>query len=744
MIKVIYLLIFLVLSINNAYSVEVKKIEIIGNDKISSESIKVFSKIKIGQDINESNLNIILKDLYSTDFFENVKIDFYKGILKISVIENPLVQNVVIRGIKNKKLNQAVNESLTVKEKNSYVEQNVQNDLEKISNFLKFSGYYFSEINLSIERNSNKTVNLIYDIELGQKALVSKIEFTGNKIYKKNTLSRVIVTEENKFWKFLSKKKYLNENQLNLDQRLLKNFYLNEGFYGVNISQTSASVIRENNFLITYNIDAGEKYYFNKVELIIPQDYDRNNFLQIEDELNKIKNSEYSYNKIQKLLDKIDNIAVTKQFEFINASFEEEIVNKNKIDIKFIIDETEKLYVNRVNIFGNDITNETVIRNFLEVDEGDPLNEILNNKSLNNIKSSGLFSKVELVVEDTGDQLKKDINVNVVEQPTGEITAGAGYGSSGQTIAFGIKENNFQGSATKLNTSLSFSDDTIKGGINLTIPDYNYSDKSLKVNLSRVDNDFFDTSGYKNTLTNFTIGTGFEYKQDLFFTPLVMIEFEDLETNSTASQTLKKQDGNYNNLNIDYNFLYDKRNRSFRPSQGYYSNFSQTLPVISNNYSLYNSFDFKKYHKLTENMVGSISYHLSAINSLDNSDVRVSERINLSSRKLRGFKKGKIGPKDNNDFIGGNYATALTASTTLPNFLPNLDSFDFSFFIDAGNVWGVDYDSSLDNSKLRSTTGLAVDWLTPIGPLSFVLSQPITKSSTDIEENFRFDIGTTF
>ena len=610
--------------------------------------------------------------------------------------------------------------------------------MEKTSNFLKLSGYYFSKIDVSIRENSNNTVTLIYDVSLGEKALVSKINFTGNKIYKKSTLSRVIVTEENRFWKFLSKKKYLNENQINLDRRLLKNFYLNEGYYQVKVTQSTANIIKDNNFMITYNIDAGKKFYFDNVELIIPTDYDISNFKDIENQLNDLKNTEYSFRKIENLLDEIDKIAVTKQFEFINASFEEKL-SENKINIKFIIDETQKLYVNRVNIIGNDITNENVIRDFLVVDEGDPLNEILNNKSINKIKSSGLFSKVDFEIKDTDVNYKKDIQINVVEQPTGEITAGAGYGSSGQTLSFGIKENNFGGNATRLNTSLSISQDTLKGGFTLNIPNYRYSDKALKLNLSRTDNDFFDTAGYKNTVSNFTLGTGFEYKQDLFFNPLLLIEFEDLETNSNASTTLKKQDGNYSNLKLDYNFFYDKRNQSFRPSEGFYSNFSQNIPILSNSYSIYNKYDFKVYKKLSENMIGSFSYHLSAINSLDDGDVRISERLNLSSKKLRGFKKGKVGPKDNNDYIGGNYATAMTASTTLPDFLPDLDSVDFSLFIDAGNIWGVDYDSSLDNSKLRSSTGLSIDWLTPIGPLNFIFSQPITKSPTDVEETFRFD-----
>tara|TARA_B100001175_G_scaffold131551_1_gene111782 strand:- start:6693 stop:8945 length:2253 start_codon:yes stop_codon:yes gene_type:complete len=744
MIRVIFFLAIILFKFSNLNAEVIESIKIDGNDRISNETIKIFSKVEIGNDLESQDLNNIIKELYSTNFFNIVSVKIKNKILIINVKENPLVQKITINGVKNKDLNKTILEKITVKEKNSFVDENVARDVEKISNFLKISGYYFSKINLDVDKNSNNTVNLIYNISLGERAVVSKIDFTGNKIYKKNTLSRVIVTEEDKFWKFLSKKKYLNEGQINLDQRLLKNFYLNEGYYKVKITQSTASIIKDNNFKLTYNINAGEKYYFNNLDLIVPSDYDLNNFKEIQLSIDEIKNTVYSHNKIEKLLNQIDKIAITKQFEFINASFEETLVEKNKINIKFIIDESKKLYVDRINIFGNDITNENAIRDLLIVDEGDPLNQILNNKSINNIQSSGLFSKVDYKIVDTENEFKKNIEINLVEQPTGEISAGAGFGSSGQTFSFGVKENNFRGNATKLNTNLSVSQTSIIGGVNISIPNYNYTDKSLKLNLSRSDNDYFDTSGYKNTITNVTVGTGFEYKQDLFFTPLAIFEIEDLETNSSASQSLRKQDGNYNNIKLDYSFLYDRRNQIFRPSEGFYSRFNQVLPIVSNDYSLFNSYDFKYYQKLSENMIGSLSYHLSAVNSLEGGEVRVSERINLPSRKIRGFKSGKIGPKDNNDYIGGNYASAMTLATTLPDFLPDLESVSFGLFFDAANVWGVDYNSSLDNSKIRSSTGLAIDWLTPIGPLNFVLAQPITKDSSDVEETFRFNIGTTF
>ncbi len=722
----------------------IKSISVSGNERITDETIIIFSKFNIGDDLSINDLNVIIKNLYKTDFFKDVSVNLEKNSLKINVIENNLVQSIEINGVKNKKLKQTLIDQLTLTEKKSYVEEKSTEEIFRLSNFLKQSGYYFSNVDLKVKQNDNNTVNLIYDITLNKKAVVKNINFSGNKIFKSRLLSNIIVTEENKFWKFLSNKKYLNERQIQLDQRLLKNFYLNEGYFNVKISQTSANIIQDNNFNLTYNINAGKKFFFNNLNLNIPTDYDPNNFKFIQLLLDDMKDKPYSSNSINKLLNEINNIAITKQYEFINASFKEEIVDKNKINIEFIINESQKLYVDRINIIGNDITNETAIRNLLIVDEGDPLNEILNNKSKNNIRSSGLFSNVDYKILDTNNEFKKDIEIIVTEQPTGEITAGAGYGTSGQTISFGVKENNFSGNATKLNTNLLLSSKSIKGGFNVIIPNYNYSDKSLRLNLSRSSNDFLSTAGYENTVTNFTLGTGFEYKQDLFFTPLIVIEAEDLSTNNNASAALKKQDGNYNNIEFDYSFLFDKRDQSFRPSDGYYSRFNQTLPLLSNDYSISNIYDFKTYHKLSENMISNISFYISAINSLDGSDVRVSDRIYLSPRRLRGFESGKIGPKDNLDFIGGNYASSASLSTTLPTILPELEKIDFNVFLDAGNVWGVDYDSNLDNSKIRSSAGISIDWLTPVGPLNFVIAQPITKASTDVEESFRFDIGTTF
>jgi outer membrane protein insertion porin family len=730
----------------NVYADKIEKISVNGNVRISDKTVILFSKAKINQEVNEDDFNNFIKDLYETDFFKKVQIKFEDNILTFSVVENPIIQSIKINGIKSSKYTEPMYEIMSMKEKNSFVEDYISKDLNKIKSFLKVSGFYFSVVEVSLEKKENNTVDLIYDVNLGDKASIRGIKFIGNKIYKDKRLKNIIVSEEDKFWKFLSKKKYLNERTVNLDTRLLKSYYLNKGYYKATIESSSASLVNDG-FELIFNINAGEKFYFNKFKLIIPSNYEESNFKSIYDEFIKLKNQSYSTNKIQKILDKVDSLALSRQYEFINASIKEEIVDNNKLNLIFTIGESKKYYVDRVNIIGNDITEETVIRNLLVVDEGDPFNELLNAKSINQIKASNLFKKVEFEIVEKENNYQKDINIIVEEQPTGEISAGAGVGSSGSTVSFGIKEANFNGKGIALNTNLTISPKSVSGGLNFSIPNYNYSDKSLEGNISRTDTDNLRNNGYKNKLSNISLGTSFEQRQNFYFSPSLSFQYETIETDITASAEIKKQSGNYYDLNLDYGLYYDKRNQRFKPSSGFSSNFVQRIPLISNNYTFKNSYSFNQYKEISDEMIGSLRFYLQSINSLSNNkNVRVSERLQVPANRLRGFKSGNVGPIEGQTFLGGNYLTALNLGTSLPTFLPELQSLDFSIFLDAANVWGVDYNDELNNksSTVRSSAGLAIDLITPIGPLNFIFAKPITKASSDKTEFFRFDLGTTF
>ena len=511
------------------------------------------------------------------------------------------------------------------------------------------------------------------------------------------------------------------------------------------INSSYAKLIEDNYFEIVFNIDAGEKFYFNNLSINLPTDYNKNDFINISNLLESFKGKTYSLNRIEDILDEIDLIAINENYEFVSATYDEKIVDGNKINLSINLSDTEKYYIDRINITGNYITSERVIRNQLLADEGDPYNEILVNKSFNKIKSLGIFKSVKNDVETFDSEKIKVINIEIEEKPTGEIFAGAGTGTSGSSLSFGISENNYLGEGIELGSEISVSDQSLNGRLFINEPNYKNSNRSFLRSFQRVENDYLSKFGYKTEKTGFTFGTSYEQYKDIFFSPKISNFYEEISTTSKASKAKRKQDGDYLDLILDYRVTLNKLNQNFNPTDGYRVSFTQELPLYSEDFTLVNRLNYTKYFETENNVIYSLGIFTAASNSLSNDDARITKRIIIPSRKLRGFEPGKIGPKDGSDFIGGNYGTSLNFASTLPRLFTEVQDLDLSLFFDAANVWAVDYDSSIDdNSKIRSSTGVALDWFTPIGPLSLSYSFPITKSSTDVTENFRFNIGTTF
>ena len=724
------------------YSEIINKVNIVNNERITKETILVFSNIEIGKNYDSNDLDQIIQDLYQTNFFSNISLNLDNGILTIDVTENKIIQEIKINGIKKTELVDILKKQLLLKDKNPFVENYVSSDIDRIQKILKNSGYYFSSVSEKLIFNENNTVNLIIDIDLGEKAYIKSIEFTGDKYYKDRLLRNIIISEESRFWKFITNRKFINSENIKLDKRLLKNYYLNKGHYKVVINDSNVELTENNNFKLQYNINAGPKFRIIKSSLVLPDDYNEKDFNKIKEKLNKLEGKFYSLNKLNKIAKEVDKLTYRNDYEFINASFKEKVTSKNELELTFEIKEFEKRYLTKVNVFGNNITEEKVIRDNLEVDEGDPFNELLLVKSINNLKALNIFSKVdyELVSEDED---KKSLNISVSEKPTGEIFASAGAGTQGSTIGFGVKENNFLGKNIALDTNLRLNDETIKGAFSIVNPNWNYSDKTLIASIESSVTDRLTDYGYETGKTGFSLGSAWEQYDDVIFSPKIRVFHEKLDTNQSATENLKKQEGEYFDTSFAYGLDLDKRNQRFQTSSGYRSRFNQSIPIISEDTAFFNSYEFTTFNQISD-MVTRLSIQGSAINAIGDEDVRISKRLYIPSKKLRGFESGKIGPKDSGDFIGGNYTAVLNASTTLPEFGANLETIDFQIFFDAANVWGVDYNSSLDNSHLRSSVGLSVDWFTIVGPLNFSVAQPISKADTDKTETVRFNIGTTF
>ena len=720
----------------------VKKINISGNERVSVETIKIYGKIDLNSDYSEKDLNNILNNLYSTNFFEDVQVILSNGILNVKLTEFPIINELLILGEPSKKYKDEIIKIIQLKQKDSFIRNKIASDTDRIKSLYSSIGYNFAEVTAKVRKIDKKNVDLIFEINRGEITKISKITFTGDKKVKEKRLRELIASEEDRFWKLISKNTKYNQSLVNLDLRLLKNYYKSIGYYDVRILSNSAEIQKSGNVELKYSIDAGNRYFIKKIETNTDPVFDKNIFFPLNKEYEKVIGSYYSPFKIKKLLEGLDELIERNNLQFVEHNVEEIIENDNII-IKFNITEGEKVLIERINVIGNNVTNENVIRGEFLIDEGDPFTKLSLDKSVAKLKSRNIFKSVESLVKEGSEKNLKIIDISVEEKATGEISAGAGFGTNGGSVGFSIQENNWLGQGKNVAFNVDVDKESFKGTLAYTDPNYDSLGNSLSYYLSSVNNDK-PNQGYENSLTSAGISTSFEQFRDIRASIGIAASYDNLQAVSGASDSLKKQEGTFTQVDGNYGFTIDKRNRAFNPTDGSIASFSQTLPIYADRATITNTFVASTYKTVTENLIGAVKFYVSAINGFNDDDVRLSKRKNLGNR-IRGFEQNKIGPVDGTDFIGGNYASALNFEVDLPNILPESTKTDVSLFLDFGNVWGVDYDATIDDSnKIRSSTGAAASWMSPLGPMTFVVSQNISKATTDKTENFSFNLGTTF
>ena len=741
---IIYFIFSLLIFSNLSLKAElIEKIVINGNKRISDQTVILYGKIKINEDLNEQRVNEIISNLNSTNFFEDIDAEVKNNTLTLNLKEYPILNQILIVGEPSKKLSKEIKKNLTLKEKASFIKSYLAKDIDIIKKLYSSIGYNFISVETKVNRVSSENFDLLIEIDRGKKTKISSIKFIGDKKIKDKKLRDIIASEEDRFWKFITKNTNFNQNLINLDTRLLKNFYRSIGYYDVSISSNTAEINNEDNIDLIYSIDAGTRYTIDKIVTNVDPVFNNELFFPLKKSYEELIGNYYSPFAIKDILEDIDEIIDRNNLQFVEHNVEEEVLEKT-ISLKFNIYEGKRELVERINIIGNNITNESVIRAELLLDEGDPFTSLNLNKSISKLKARRIFRNVTPEVLEGSQKNLKLININVEEMPTGEISAGAGIGTNGGSFEATISENNWLGEGKKLDFNISTDSESLSGKINFTDPNYNFLGNSLNYFVSSTQNDKPD-QGYENTLLSAGINTGFEQFKDIYTNFGVSVSHDDLRTLDSASASLKKQSGSFSELLGSYGLTKDTRNRAFMPTSGSIISFDQSLPIFADKQAISNTFRVTKYKSLTDDVVGAGKLYLSSINGIGEDDVRLSKRKSLSTRRLRGFEKNKVGPIDGTDHIGGNYVAAVNFEASLPNLLPETYKTDIGLFLDFGNVWGVDYDSSIDDSnKIRSSTGVAANWLSPIGPLSFVFSTNLSKADTDKTESFNFNLGTTF
>ena len=734
--------IFLILT--NSLFAEIKKVNIVGNVRVNSTTIESLVDKKINN-IDSIYINNLTKKIYDTDFFADVKVSFNQDILTITVSENPIVNFFYLNGVKDSDLDQ-VNKIIKLKENNIFSSSKLKKDIEATREFFNASGYYQATIVPEIIKIDNNQINLIINIDKKEIFKIKNIYFIGNKYFSSSQLLEVVSSSEDAWWKFFSSSA-LSEQKIEYDKQLLKDFYKNKGFFDIQIESVFASLDKNNNFSLTFSINSGIKYKFGDFDLkkigVSYEDKVINEIRIISIKL--LENQIYSTEIINKLNRQVTNYLESKKYNNFEIDIQE-LKKEDKINIAFQISDSQKVLINKININGNSITEEKVIRDNMLLAEGDYLNLTKAKKSVDNIKAKQLFSKVEYKIENTEKKDFKDFNLFVKEQPTGSITAGFGYGTNGGIFEAGINERNFLGQGINLNFNGRLSTEKISGVFSYNDPNFKNTSKELAMSLYS-EKDEYKNAGYDNKRVGTNLSTRYEIYEDIYFRPNIGIQHDSLDITGTVSNLLRSRQGNTLTSSVGYLFSIDSRDSKLNPTSGTVFYFSQDIDtLVSDIHAFKTSIGGTVYKELiNDKFIGSAKARLANSTAINNKDIKISDRLFPSSSDLRGFESRGVGPVDTNDHIGGNNLATLSFKSTFPNPIPDSLRSTTYLFLDMGNVWGVDYsDTILSSSKIRSTTGIALDFMSPLGPLSFTYSIPISKASTDKEQNFLFNIGSSF
>ena len=738
------LVIFFILT-TSSFS-EIKKVNIVGNKRVNSNTIETLVDKKI-LNVDSIFINNLTKKIYDTEFFSDVKISYNQESLTITVTENPIVNFFYINGIKDSDLDQ-VNKIIYLKENTIFSNSKLKKDIEAAKDFFYSIGYYSASVTPEIIKIDNNQVNLIINIDKKEISKIKNIYFIGNKFFSSSQLLDVISSSEDGWWKLFSSSSF-SEQRIEYDKLLLKDFYKLKGFYDVQVESGFINVDKENNFSLTFSINSGNKYKFGELNIqALNPSFKENDIAEIKNISSQLlKNNEiYSTATISKLNKIITSYLESKRYNNFELDLQELKKDNEYVNLLLQLKDEQKVLLNKINIQGNTVTEEKVIRDSILLNEGDYLNFSKVKKSIDYLKSKQLFSKVDYKISDSEKKNFKDFNLFVKEQATGNISAGVGYGTNGGLLEASINEKNFLGQGINLNFTGRLSSEIVRGDLSYVDPNFKNSDKELASSLySEVDD--YKNSGYQNKRVGTKLATKYEIYEDIFFRPNATIQYDKLEVTGSASSLLRSRQGNFMTTSLGYNFSIDQRDSRFNPTSGSVIYFDQNIATLFSDIPTIQTGLGGTFYKelLNDKFIGSAKVRLANVFAFDNKNVKLSDRIFSSQNDLRGFETRGVGPVDSGDHIGGNNLATLSLKSTFPNPIPeNLRANTFIFF-DAGNVWKADYSDLISSSsKIRSSTGVALDLMSPFGPLSFAYSIPISKASTDKEQRFLFNIGSSF
>ena len=731
---------------------KVSAIRIEGNLRVDRETILAFISLSEGSEYNPEDINLTLKELYKTGFFENVEVVDENNIVTIIVNENAVLNLIAFEG--NKRFEDEILSKIIDLKKNQIFSKKIVSDaISKIIELYKTQGRFGTIIIPKIVMLDGKRVDLVFEIEEGPLYTVKNISFIGNEVFSDRRLKEVISTKQTAWWRFITTSDNYNPDRLEIDASKLKEFYFTRGFVKFNILKKQGDLLPEKNgFSILFLLNEGKRYKISSIKIKsrisdLP-DIDFRSLVPVND------NDWYNIKKLEKGISNINNSLADLGFAFSEIRPEFNIDEENSsIELILNISQGSKSYIEYINITGNSRTLDSVIRREIQLVEGDPFNRLKISRSEKNIKNLGFFKKVSVRAETGSKPNQANLNIDVEEQATGDVSLGIAYSTFDEfSTSFGISEKNFLGRGQRAKFSLSLSDQRQNFSAGLTQP-YLFN-RNLTGSFDLFNNTITDTSADQRTKSlGFSSGAGFSSANNFFHNfsyTLQNVETEKLDSNDNKIST----DGGKLLSSLGYRISKDTRDNRFNPTSGYYYALSEQFAGLGGDINYLSSILRGSYYYKYDyiDMVIGLSGEYGNIEGL-NENVSKSNRFFLGGRKVRGFDSSGIGPRvsasSSSSAVGGNNYYAGRVALRSGIGLPSETGIQWTVFTDFGTLWGVDdtadnYALNTDQKEIRISFGYGFQWETPIGPLTFTWADAIKKEPYDQLQKFEFRLGSTF
>ncbi len=728
----------------------VRKIEITGSQRIEESTIASYMTLKVGDKVDNISTDKTLKTLFATGLFADVKVSHSNGVVSIDVVENPVINIITFEGneaIKNEELLSEIQ----MRQRQVFTRSKVQSDVARIYQIYRRQGRFSVSVQPKIIRLDQNRVNLVFEIHEGDVTKISSIRFVGNKNYSDRKLRSIISTKERAWYRFISNSDRFDEDRLAYDQELLRDYYLSQGYADFKIIASTSELSNDkSDFFVNFTIEEGERYKFAGNEIISQlKNFDQS---VLSSSVTFDNGDWYDAGEVKKTIAKMTNHLGDLQYAFVDVRPDiRKNHEDNSITVIFAINETPRVFVERINVNGNIRTLDKVLRREMEVVEGDPFNRSKLAKSERNIKNLDFFELVDVQVSQGSAPDKTIIDIDVQEKSTGELSIGAGFSSNDGPLAdISIRERNLLGKGQDLLLSGTLAGEKSEINLSFTEPYFLGRDISAGFDVFHITRDLQDESSYDQRRSGGGLRLGYPLSENWRQTLKYKIARNEItDVQSDASRFISDQEGERTTSAISQRLFYDTRDSSVFSTSGMTYWLDTELAGLGGDAKYVSAkTGASYYHPIAEQWIVNILAETGAIQAYGSSDVEINERYFLGGSSLRGFERSGLGPRDKatNDALGGNYFYRGSVEMSFPLGLPKELGIRGHAFTDAGSLWDIDEIGTDINegNSLRASAGLGLSWRSPFGPIRIDYAVPYSKENFDEEEKFRFDFGTRF